>query len=239
MLECGIMQKLSILIPVYNEKATIISVLDQVINAKTLGLEKELIIVDDYSTDGTREILQGLNTAKYNAKVVFHEKNMGKGACMRSAQENVAGDIIIIQDADLEYDPGQYMNLLQPVIQGQADVVYGSRISGGTIRRAFNFKHLLANKFLSFLTNLLYDSSITDMETGYKVFRAEHFKRIKIRSNRFDFEPEITAKVSKQNMRLSELPISYFGRDYSGGKKITWHDGIIAIWALFWYRFFD
>ncbi len=213
------MQKLSILIPAYNEKATVLPMLDQVMSANTLGLEKELIIVDDYSADGTREILKSLNTAKYNAKVIFHDKNMGKGACMRSAQKSFTGDIIIIQDADLEYNPNEYVDLLQPVVQGRADAVYGSRLSGGKITRAFKFKHLLGNKFFSLLTNLLYDLTITDMETGYKVFRAECFKRIKIRSNRFDFEPEITAKISKQNIRLYETPISYYGRDYSEGKK--------------------
>ena len=232
-------KKLSILIPVYNEKATIALILDQIINSNTLELEKELIIVDDGSTDGTRELLKDLEVAKYNAKIIFHEKNMGKGAALRTAQQNATGDIILIQDADLEYDPKEYVELLRPIIQGRADVVYGSRISGGRLTRAFKFRHLLGNKFLSLLTNLLYDCTISDMETGYKVFKAECFKRIHIRSNRFDFEPEITVKILKQNLRLYELPISYYGRDYSEGKKITWRDGIVAIWVLLWYRFFD
>jgi glycosyltransferase involved in cell wall biosynthesis len=234
-----VVKKLSILIPVYNESATISQVLDQVINADTLGLEKELVIVDDGSTDGTRDLLKNLDAGKYSANIIFHEKNMGKGAALRTAQHNASGDIIIVQDADLEYDPSEYAELLRPIVQGRADVVYGSRISGGRLTRAFKFRHLLGNKFLSFLTNLLYDCTITDMETGYKVFKAEYFKRVRIRSNRFDFEPEITAKILKQNVRLYELPISYFGRDYSEGKKITWRDGVVAIWALLWFRFFD
>jgi glycosyltransferase involved in cell wall biosynthesis len=233
------MHKLSILMPVYNEKDTIMPILDEVIQAQTPGVEKELIIVDDGSTDGTRELLQALDTSKYYARIILHDKNMGKGAAVRTAQQNATGDIILIQDADLEYDPNEYAELLVPIIRGKADVVYGSRISGGKVTRAFKFRHLLGNRVLSLLTNILYDSTITDMETGYKVFRAEFFKRIKINSNGFDFEPEITAKVLKQHVRLYEMPISYFGREYSEGKKITWRDGLVAIWVLFWYRFFD
>jgi glycosyltransferase involved in cell wall biosynthesis len=237
--EKRVLKKISILMPVFNEKATIGKVLEEVKNSDTLGLEKELIIVDDGSSDGTRDYLKSLDRAAYNANIIFHAKNQGKGAALRTAQQNATGDVIIIQDADLEYDPKEYAELLRPIMLGRADVVYGSRISGGKLTRAFKFRHLLGNKFLSFLTNVLYDCTITDMETGYKVFRAEFFKRITIRSNSFDFEPEITAKMLKQNARLYELPISYFGRDYSEGKKITWRDGITAIWALFWFRFFD
>jgi glycosyltransferase involved in cell wall biosynthesis len=233
------MKKLSILIPVYNEKPTIMSILEQVVAADTLGLEKELIVVDDFSTDGTRDILRQLDASKYNAKILFHEKNMGKGAALRTGQGAATGDIVLIQDADLEYDPHEYVNLLPPIMQGRADVVYGSRLSGGKITRAFKFRHLLGNKVLSLLTNILYDSTITDMETCYKVFKADCFKRMTIRSNRFDFEPEITAKVLKQHLRLYELPIAYYGRDYSEGKKITWKDGVIAIWTLLKFRFTD
>lgn len=233
------MKKLSILIPVYNEKQTILQVLDTVSKAQASGLEKELIIVDDGSTDGTREILCQLDAAKYNASIYFHERNEGKGAAVREAQSHATGDIIIIQDADLEYDPAQYCQLLRPILDGRADVVFGSRLSGGSVTRAFKILHLFGNKFLSFLTNVLYNTTLTDMETCYKVFRADVFKRITIRSNRFDFEPEITAKVLKQGVRLYEMPIDYYGRDYREGKKITWRDGIVAIWALIKFRFIN
>jgi glycosyltransferase involved in cell wall biosynthesis len=225
--------------PVYNEKDTIMTVLDAVIHANSLGLEKELVIVDDGSVDGTRDILSGLDLTKYKAKLKFHEHNMGKGAALRTAQGMATGEIIIIQDADLEYSPEEFPDLLKPILDGRADVVYGSRLSGGKPTRAFKFLHLMGNHFLSFLTNALYDCTLTDMETGYKVFKAEVFKKVTIKSNRFDFEPEITAKVLKQHVRLYELPISYSGRDYAEGKKITWRDGFAAIWALVRFRFSD
>lgn len=233
------MKKLSILVPVYNENKTLISVLEMVSQADCAGLEKELVVVDDGSTDGTKEILQKLDAERYFAKVYFHEKNQGKGAALRTAQGYATGDIIIIQDADLEYSPNEYPELLKPILENRADVVYGSRLSGGRPTRAFKFTHLLGNKFLSLLTNVLYDCTLTDMETCYKVFRADIFKKVTIKSNRFEFEPEITAKILKQRVRLYELPISYFGRDYSEGKKITWKDGFGAIWALIKYRFSD
>lgn len=232
-------KKLSVLIPVYNEFKSIVPVLDMVANAPSGGLEKELIVVDDGSTDGTRDVLRELDGAKYNAKIFFHDKNQGKGAALRTAQGYATGDIIIIQDADMEYSPDEYPELLKPILDGKADVVYGSRLSGGKVSRAFMFTHLVGNKFLSLLTNVLYNSTLTDMETCYKVFRADIFKRVKIKSNRFEFEPEITAKVLKQGVRFYELPISYYGRDYSEGKKITWKDGFHAIWALVKYRFSD
>lgn len=233
------LKSLSILIPVYNEIKTLEQVLDLVSRANSLGLEKELIVVDDGSTDGTRELLEKLDPAKYSARIFFHEKNQGKGAALRTAQEQASGDIIMIQDADLEYSPDEYPELLKPILEGKADVVYGSRLSGGKPTRAFKFTHYMGNKFLSLLTNILYDCTLTDMETCYKVFKAEVFKKVKIRSNRFEFEPEITAKVLKQGVRIYELPISYFGRDYDEGKKITWKDGFGAIGALIKYRFFD
>jgi glycosyltransferase involved in cell wall biosynthesis len=230
-------KKLSILIPVFNEANTVVQVLETVCQADSGGLEKELIVVDDGSTDGTTDILRKLDAAKYSARIYFHEKNMGKGAALRTAQGYAEGDIILIQDADLEYSPKEYPELLQPILAGLADVVYGSRLCGGKASRAFHFKHYLGNKFLSLLTNILYDCALTDMETCYKVFRAPVFKNVSIKSNRFDFEPEITAKVLKQGVRIYELPISYYGRDYSEGKKITWVDGFGAIWALVRFRF--
>lgn len=232
-------KKVSVLIPVFNEVKTLTQVLDSVSSANYCGLDKEIVLVDDGSTDGTRNLLASLDAGKYSARVFFHEKNQGKGAALRTAQEHAEGDIILIQDADLEYSPKEYPNLLQPILEGHADVVYGSRLSGGSVTRAFNFTHYLGNKFLTLLTNILYNCTITDMETCYKVFKAPVFKKVTIRSNRFDFEPEITAKILKQGVRIYELPISYYGRDYSEGKKITWVDGFGAIWALIKFRFVD
>ncbi|HMW91731.1 MAG TPA: glycosyltransferase family 2 protein [Candidatus Obscuribacter sp.] len=233
------MKTISILIPVFNEEKTLVTVLDMVANADTLGLTKELIIVDDGSSDRTREILAGLDAEKYHAKIYYHEKNQGKGAALRTAQGHAEGDLIMIQDADLEYDPKEYPELLKPILEGRADVVYGSRLCGGKPIRAFKITHLLGNKFLSLVTNILYNATLTDMETCYKVFKKEVFKKVKIKCDRFDFEPEITAKVLKQGVRLYELPISYYGRDYDEGKKITWKDGIWAICALIRFRFSD
>jgi len=234
---------ISILIPVYNEEKTLVEVLDMVAQSDTQGLTKELILVDDGSIDKTREIMAGLKEDRYGPdvqlKIYYHEKNQGKGAALRTAQGHATGDVILIQDADLEYDPKEYPELLRPILQNRADVVYGSRLCGGKVTRAFKIWHLLGNKFLSMTTNLLYNATLTDMETCYKVFRADIFKKVVIKSNRFDFEPEITAKVLKQGVRLYELPISYYGRDYSEGKKITWKDGIWAILALVRFRFSD
>jgi len=233
------LQTLSILIPVYNEAKTIVQLLQMVADAPAASLKKELIIVDDGSSDGTTEILKSLNSSQYKARIYYHEKNQGKGAALRTAQAHATGEIILIQDADLEYDPKEYPELLRPIIEGRADVVYGSRLCGGRPTRAFKILHWFGNQFLSLLTNILYDTTLTDMETCYKVFRAPIFKAVTIKSNRFDFEPEITAKILKQGIRLYEIPISYHGRDYAEGKKITWTDGFAAVFALLKYRFMD
>jgi glycosyltransferase involved in cell wall biosynthesis len=229
---------LTILMPVFNEARTIQEIIKRVWAAPLNGANKELIIVDDGSTDGTREVLQKLHL-KEKQKVYFHAQNMGKGAALRTALHYAKGDIIIVQDADLEYDPNEYADLLRPVLEGRADVVYGSRLTGGKVARAFNFWHYLGNKLLTFITNLLYNATLSDMETCYKVFRADVIKNMQIKTNRFDFEPEITAKILKRRYKLYEMPISYYGRDFSEGKKISWRDGFSAIWALVKFRFVD
>ena len=228
------MKKVTILIPVYNEAATLLQILEKVKAADFCGLEKEIILVDDYSTDGTRELY---NDLPY--KVFYHDYNQGKGAALRTGFENATGDIIVIQDADLEYEPADYSPLIKLILDGHADVCYGSRLYGGKPSRSFMFTHLLGNKFLSLVTNILYGSTLTDMETCYKAFKSDFIKGIKIKSDRFDFEPEITAKVLKRGARLYELPVSYYGREFSEGKKITWKDGIYALIALIKYRFVD
>lgn len=234
------MKKISILIPIFNEVATLEEILKKVDEAPFCGLDKEIILVDDYSTDGTREILKNLKeTYQDKYKVFYHDENLGKGAALRTGFEHVTGDIVVIQDADLEYEPVDYEPLIQLILDDRADVTYGSRLSGGKPSRSFMFTHLLGNKLLTLITNILYNTTLTDMETCYKAFRADFIKDIKIKSNRFDFEPEITAKVLKKGARLYELPISYYGREYTEGKKITWKDGIHAIWALVKYRFVD
>ncbi len=233
------LRRLTILMPVFNEVRTIREILEQVDAADASGLEKDLIIVDDGSTDGTRERLQQLDGLKTPFRVLFHAQNMGKGAALRTALTYATGDIILIQDGDLEYDPGEYPELLAPILQGRADVVYGSRIRGGKPVRDFSLVYLWGNKFVTFVANLLYGAALTDMETCYKVFRADVIKNIQIRANRFEFEPEITAKVLKRRHKIVELPISYYGRDRAEGKKLSWRDGIGALWTLLKYRVMD
>lgn len=224
--------------PVFNEVNTLNLILEKLFNASFYSLQKEIIIVDDFSIDGTRELLKELEQNQ-DLIIKYHDKNYGKGAALRTALLYATGDVIVIQDADLEYDPAEYTDLIKLIVENKADVVYGSRLSGGKPTRSFKFMHLLGNKFLTLLTNLLYDTTLSDMETCYKAFRADILKKINIKSNRFDFEPEITAKIMKMNCRLFELPISYFGRDYGEGKKITWMDGFSAVISLIKYKFID
>jgi len=226
--------KLSVIMPVFNEKSTIKEIVAQVM---AVDVEKELIIVDDGSIDGTRDILKDKIEALENVKVLYHESNQGKGAAIRTAQQYITGEITIIQDADLEYNPGDYPVLLEPILRDKADVVYGSRFIG--THRVFLFWHRVANWLLTQLTNILYDTILTDMETCYKAFRSEIFKKVVIKSNRFDFEPEITAKVFKMKCRVFEVPIEYAGRDYSDGKKIGLTDAFQAVWSLIKFRFTD
>jgi glycosyltransferase involved in cell wall biosynthesis len=229
-------QRLTILIPAFNEVRTIREILQQVDGADAAGLDKDLVIVDDGSTDGTRELLQTLDGLKTPFRVLFHAQNMGKGAALRTALTHATGDIILIQDADLEYDPTEYAELLAPILSGRADVVYGSRTRGGKPVRDFSLLYLWGNRFVTFVANLLYRGALTDLETCYKVFRADVIKNIQIRANRFEFEPEITAKVLKRGHKIVELPISYYGRDRAEGKKLSWRDGFGALWTLLKYR---
>ncbi len=216
---------LSVVIPVFNEAGTILKVIERV---KGTPFDKEIIIVDDASTDGTRELLE---KCKDGIKVLFHQTNQGKGAAIRTAVPHIAGDIVIIQDADLEYDPSEYPRLIAPILEGKADVVYGSRFLGGP-HRVLLFWHSVGNRIVTTFSNMLTNLNLTDMETGYKAFRADVVRRIRIESNRFGFEPEVTAKVAKMGCRVFEVPISYSGRDYSEGKKINWRDGIAALYWI-------
>lgn len=225
---------LSVVIPCYNEAQTIEEVLNRV---EAVGLAHEIIIVDDGSTDGTREILQRLEAEQRpNVRILYHQVNQGKGAAVVTGFAAATSDVFLIQDADFEYDPREYPVLLKPLEEGIASVVYGSRFLGGP-RKAMNFWNMVANRILTLTTNILYNAILSDMETCYKVFRADVVRGLKIHSRRFDFEPEITAKVLKQGIRIYEVPISYNGREWNEGKKIHWTDGPIAMWILFKYRF--
>ena len=229
--------KLSIVVPVYNEKNTVLKIIEKV---KALDVEKEIIIVDDCSTDGTLELLKEQLDGKYpEVRIFYHVSNQGKGAALRTGFQHVSGDIITIQDADLEYEPEELKDLIKPITDGFADVVYGSRLSGGKPQRMYLFWHLAGNKFLTLIANLLYNTTISDMETCYKVMTKRVLDSLNLKSRRFNIEPEITAKIFKKHYRVYEMPISYYGRDYSEGKKICWKDGFSAMWTLIKYRFMD
>jgi len=226
--------KITVIIPVYNENRTIQEIIRRV---QETGIVHEILVVDDGSNDGTRTILGELS-AHGEIKVFYHEKNAGKGAAVRTGIQNASGDVIIIQDADLEYDPCEYPNLLKPIEKGIADVVYGSRFLGAA-RRPILYWNMVANKILTLVTNVLYNNILSDMETGYKVFKRDIVKDIPLRAHRFDFEPEFTAKILKRKHRLYEVPIAFNPRDYNEGKKIKGWDAFIALWTLIKYRFVD
>ena len=228
---------LSIVIPIYNEAKHLEEILRQ-INAVEIGIEKELILVDDCSTDGTREILEKLqNSAENSAKIFYHEINRGKGATLRTGFQHITGDITLIQDADLEYDPQDYPKLLEPILTNKADVVYGSRFMAG--RQEGLLRSYLANRFLTSLSNLVNGTKLTDMETCYKVIKTDILKDISLCSDRFGFEPEITAKLAKRKCNIVDVPISYRGRDYHEGKTVSWKDGVAAIFHILRFRFFS
>ena len=222
--------RVSFLVPAYNEENTIGEVLERI---AALGLDTQVIVVDDGSTDQTAAI------AEKHGATVIRQANTGKGAAIRAAIGAVDGDIVVIQDADMEYDPAEVPELIEPILRGVADVVYGSRLRGGKAQRAYLFWHLAGNRFLSLLTGLLYNTTLSDMETGYKAFRADVLRSLDLRENRFGIEPEITAKICKRKLRIYELPISYYGRTTEEGKKITWRDGFRAIWVLLRVRVTD
>jgi glycosyltransferase involved in cell wall biosynthesis len=225
--------RVSFLVPAYNEAKTVGDVIERVF---ALDLDTQLIVVDDGSTDGTGEVVERVAAGR-NGVVLLRQPNRGKGAAIQAAIPHATGDIVVIQDADMEYDPADVPDLIEPIVRGAADVVFGSRLSGGRPQRAYLFWHLVGNRFLSLLTNVLYNTTLSDMETGYKAFRIEVIRSLKLRSDDFAIEPEITAKVCKRKLRIYEVPISYYGRTYAEGKKITWRDGVKAVRVLLSVRF--
>ncbi len=226
---------LSIIVPAYNEEKTLLPLLDKVKRVKLLGLRKEILVVNDGSSDKTADVMRKIRLP--GVRLFSHPVNRGKGAAIRTAIPHTRGDFVIIQDADLEYDPADYVTVLKPLLAGEADVVYGSRFMGS--RRVFLFWHYIGNKFLTLVTNVFYDTILTDMETCYKAFKGDLIRSLKLRSDRFEFEPEVTAKVLKRKAKLFEVPISYSGRGFEEGKKITWRDGFSALWTLVKYKFVD
>jgi glycosyltransferase involved in cell wall biosynthesis len=230
-------KKVSIIVPVYNEEKTLEELVYAVEQADVCGLQKEIVLIDDCSKDTSRAILKQKFAKKHT--VVFHDQNRGKGAALRSGFKAASGDIFIIQDADLEYDPKEYVKLLQPILEHHADVVYGSRFLSGNAHRVVYYWHYVGNRFLTTLSNMLSNVNLTDMETCYKVFKSEILKDITLRSDRFGFEPEFTQKVAKKGFVIYEVGITYYGRSYSEGKKITWKDGVATLWHLFRFRFLD
>ncbi len=226
--------KLTIIIPCFNEREYLTSVIEQIERSPVAN--REIIVVDDCSTDGTRELIRDALTSRVD-KVVYHDRNMGKGAAIRSAAAHVSGDMVIIQDADLEYDPAEYAKLIAPIVDGNADVVYGTRFYGEGPHRVHLFWHFVGNRLLTLFSNVFTNLNLTDMETGYKVFRTDIFRQIRIEQNRFGVEPELTAKVARLGCRVYEVGISYFGRSYAEGKKITWKDGVQAIYCILKYNF--
>jgi glycosyltransferase involved in cell wall biosynthesis len=224
--------RVAFLIPAYNEARTIVQVLDEI---DRLDLDYEAIVVDDGSTDGTAELVEQWRTGRDNV-VLIRKPNGGKGSALRAAIPHITADIAVVQDADLEYDPREVPALIDPIVLGAADVVYGSRLSGGRPQRAYMFWHLVGNRFLSLLTNVMFNTTLSDMETVYKAFRSEVLRSLDLRESDFGIEPEITAKVCLRKLRIYEMPVSYYGRTYDDGKKITWRDGFKALWVLFRVR---
>ena len=227
-------RKLSVIVPVYDERNTVVEIVRRM-RAVELPVDLEVLVVDDGSTDGTRDVLQQLHDS--TVRVITHERNQGKGAAIRTGLAQLTGDLVLVQDADLEYDPEDWPKLLNPIMRGKAQVVYGSRFTGE--RRNMLFLHWVGNRFLSLVTNVLYNTTLSDMETCYKLFDRSILDGITLRATRFEFEPEVTAKILRRGIRIYEVPISYTGREFDEGKKITWRDGFVAVWTLVKYRFVD